>query len=65
MLRKFGQVGLWTSLMLAWAGMPAPAKGQGLTVLASFNGTNGDGPIAGVTFDANGNLFGTTVGAFP
>jgi len=25
----------------------------------SFNGTNGGSPQAGVTFDANGNLFGT------
>src|SRR5262249_16134862 len=28
--------------------------------LASFNGANGSLPFAGVTFDANGNLFGTT-----
>ena len=29
-------------------------------VLASFNGTNGDHPMAGLVADANGNLFGTT-----
>ena len=31
-----------------------------ITVLASFNGTNGARPQAGVTLDAAGNLFGTT-----
>ena len=37
------------------------ANGSGtITNLASFNGTNGAGPTAGVTFDANGDLFGTT-----
>jgi uncharacterized repeat protein (TIGR03803 family) len=36
-------------------------KGSGtITPLASFNGTNGSSPFAGVTLDANGNLFGTT-----
>jgi uncharacterized repeat protein (TIGR03803 family) len=36
------------------------AKGSGvITLLASFNGTNGSDPVAGVTFDANGNLYGT------
>jgi uncharacterized repeat protein (TIGR03803 family) len=37
------------------------AKGSStITALASFNGTNGELPIAGVTFDANGNLYSTT-----
>jgi uncharacterized repeat protein (TIGR03803 family) len=31
-----------------------------ITTLASFNGTNGAGPEAGVILDAQGNLFGTT-----
>jgi uncharacterized repeat protein (TIGR03803 family) len=36
------------------------AKGSStITPLASFNFTNGAGPFGGVTFDANGNLFGT------
>ena len=30
------------------------------TTLASFTGTNGSDPFAGVTFDSKGNLFGTT-----
>ncbi|HEX8815269.1 MAG TPA: choice-of-anchor tandem repeat GloVer-containing protein [Terriglobales bacterium] len=30
-------------------------------VLHSFDGTDGQGPMAGVTFDAAGNLYGTTV----
>jgi uncharacterized repeat protein (TIGR03803 family) len=37
------------------------AKGSAtVTVLASFNGTNGSKPLAGVTLDASGNLYGTT-----
>ena len=31
-----------------------------LSVLASFDGTNGQNPVAGVIEDSNGNLFGTT-----
>ncbi len=31
-----------------------------ITTLASFNGTNGDGPAAGLVEDSSGNLFGTT-----
>src|SRR5665213_1325480 len=38
------------------------AKGSGtIKTIASFNGTNGAGPLAGVTLDASGNLYGTTV----
>jgi uncharacterized repeat protein (TIGR03803 family) len=33
----------------------------GLTTLVSFNGTNGMFPLYGVTLDAQGNLFGSTV----
>jgi uncharacterized repeat protein (TIGR03803 family) len=32
-----------------------------LTILASFNATNGGFPWAGVTMDASGNLYGTTL----
>jgi uncharacterized repeat protein (TIGR03803 family) len=39
------------------------ARGSGtITALASFNGTNGSFPSAGVTFDAHGNLYGTAAG---
>jgi uncharacterized repeat protein (TIGR03803 family) len=43
------------------------AKGSSaVTTLASFNGTDGANPAAGVLMDGSGNLFGTTVngGAF-
>ena len=59
MLRRFRPVGMGSALLLAWACMPTAVRGQGLTPLASFNGTTGVLPQAGVTFDANGNLFGT------
>jgi uncharacterized repeat protein (TIGR03803 family)/autotransporter-associated beta strand protein len=39
-----------------------PVTGGTPTVLASFNGTNGTGPVAGLVSDANGNLYGTTSG---
>ena len=34
--------------------------GHTLTTLASFNGTNGASPYAGLIADASGNLYGTT-----
>jgi uncharacterized repeat protein (TIGR03803 family) len=38
------------------------ARGSGtITVLASFNGTDGANPQAGLIRDSNGNLYGTTV----
>jgi uncharacterized repeat protein (TIGR03803 family) len=38
------------------------AKGSStITALGSFNGTNGEFPVGGVTFDADGNLYGTAL----
>ncbi|MGD0567506.1 MAG: choice-of-anchor tandem repeat GloVer-containing protein [Candidatus Sulfotelmatobacter sp.] len=41
----------------------SPAAGGSWTekVLLSFNGNDGSGPTAGVTFDASGNLYGETL----
>ena len=61
MIRKvdFRRLGFASALILAWACMPAQTQAGNLIALATFNLTNGDNPQAGVTFDANGNLFGT------
>ncbi len=59
---RFAKLALGAALVVAWAGFSGRAHGGGtLTALASFNfrGTNGSAPVAGVTFDANGNMFGT------
>jgi len=41
------------------------AKGSGaITTLASFNGSNGVEPEAGLIMDSSGNLYGTTSGGF-
>ena len=53
--------------LAAWAALPlitltlAPAaKATPITVIAKFNVTNGQQPMGGVTFDAAGNMYGTT-----
>ena len=47
---------------------PLPATAQsfcGPTTLINFNGTNGQYPAAGVTFDSLGNMYGTTAQGGP
>ncbi len=49
----------------AMAGLGVPAAVQAapiLTTLATFNGANGADPVAGLTADGSGNLYGTTLG---
>ena len=48
------------SLLLAAIGATPAHAAATLTTLANFNGTNGQGPAAGLTADAAGNLLGTT-----
>ena len=36
------------------------SKAQTFTVLHTFNGPDGAGPLAGVTLDAAGRIYGTT-----
>lgn len=55
-LRKLG---LGSALLGVWACTPAQVQGEGLTALASFNGTDGARPFSSVTIDANGDLYGT------
>jgi uncharacterized repeat protein (TIGR03803 family) len=57
----FRRLGFAFALFLACACMPAQTRAGELKALASFNGTTGIQPQAGVTFDSNGNLFGTTL----
>jgi uncharacterized repeat protein (TIGR03803 family) len=56
----FRRLGFASALILAWAFTPAKAQAADLTALASFSGTNGAEPQGGATFDANGNLYGTS-----
>src|SRR5262249_49712176 len=50
---------LGAALLSAWAVLAPSAWGGGLTLVASFDGTNGANPVATVTFDAAGNAYGT------
>ena len=49
------------AIALLWVGLALPAQAQTLTTLYSFTGgADGGGPVAGLTMDRAGNLYGTT-----
>ena len=41
--------------------LEGPEGKSTISTLASFDGTNGSSPMGGLTFDADGNLYGTTL----
>lgn len=51
------------SIALVFLSFPSfgTAATYSLTTLVSFNGANGSSPFSGLTFDASGNLYGTTI----
>ncbi|MBT9096463.1 hypothetical protein KFZ76_01910 [Methylovulum psychrotolerans] len=57
-LRAFGRVAALPLLMA----LPGPVQAAQLTTLVDFDGNNGKRPYAGLTKDAAGNLYGTTLG---
>ena len=50
----------FAALLLLTLGLAPAARATPITVIASFNVTNGQQPMCGVTFDAAGNMYGTT-----
>jgi uncharacterized repeat protein (TIGR03803 family) len=50
------------AIFVLCAATAAAVHAQTLTTLASFDGTNGAGPIAGLVQGAGGRLYGTTIG---
>ena len=50
----------FAALLLITLSLAPAAEATPITVIASFNGTNGRQPMCGVTFDAAGNMYGTT-----
>ena len=60
--------GLFFLLAATYITQPVPTMAQsfcGPVTLASFNGTNGQYPATGVTFDSHGNMYGTTAQGGP
>lgn len=57
--RGFSCLALATLVLILLPLAPA-AQATPITVIASFNVTNGQQPMCGVTFDAAGNMYGTT-----
>jgi uncharacterized repeat protein (TIGR03803 family) len=45
--------------VVMWTSAARQARADGMITIASFNGANGAVPIAGVTIDPAGNIFGT------
>jgi hypothetical protein len=60
------QLGIWMLAVTVLLTGPAMATADMLTVVGTFNGSNGRLPYGGVSFDAQGNAYGTTLagGAF-
>ena len=56
------QIGLATAIAIA---LTLPAQAQTFTVIHNFFGSDGANPVAGLTIDARGRLYGTTQSGGP
>ena len=54
-----GFFALGAAIFYALAGLCPRRGGDGLTLVAAFDGNNGANPVATLTFDAAGNAYGT------
>jgi uncharacterized repeat protein (TIGR03803 family) len=59
-LRKCAPALYAAGFVVLWRALAAPLPAQTYTVLHSFDGLDGDRPIAGLVMDAASNLYGTT-----
>ncbi len=53
---------IFPTLLLAAAILPTPAQAQTFTVLHTFHGQDGSGPLGVLILDSEGNIYGTTGG---
>jgi uncharacterized repeat protein (TIGR03803 family) len=66
LIKRIGRLGwMLAALLMASACISGEVSAQTLNTVVSFSGTNGTAPYAGLIFDADGNLLGTTISGGP